>query len=201
MLFFYFKAAFDKALHRFVVKSLSAVGISGSPLRWFASFLTGRTQLVRVGDSLFAVASVISGIIQGSCLGPGLNTVLADTLLKQVTIPTLAFADDFKFRADIVKYSRREIQTNMDIVALWSNKRSMPLSLDKCGVLYCSNQQAPNDYVINGKPLISVISFKDLGIICSSSDARYKGQCEAVYSKASQEARAIRHCFRLTALE
>ena len=123
-----------------------------------------------VGSSLSAAAPVISGIIQGSCLGPVLYTVLADTLLKQVTKPTLVFDDDLKFIADIVKYSRREIQTNVDIVALWFNERFMPLSLDKCSVLHCGNQQALYDYINNGKPLISVTSFKDFGIIYSSSD-------------------------------
>ena len=106
--FFYFKAAFDKVSHRFVVESLTTVGISGTPLRWFASCLTGRTQLVRVGDSLSALTPVISGIIQGSCLGSGLYTVLANTLLQQVTITALAFTDDFKCIADIIKYSRRQ---------------------------------------------------------------------------------------------
>ena len=75
---------------------------------------------------------------------------LADTLLKQITIPASAFAEDIKFIANIVKYIRREIQTNVDTVALWYNERFMPLSLDKCGVLQCNNQEARNDYVING---------------------------------------------------
>ena len=167
------------------------------PLRWFSSLLTGRTQQVRVDNSLSAVTPVISGITQGSCFSPGLYTVLADTLLKQVTIPALAFANDFKFITDIIKYSRGEIQTNEDIVALWSNERFMLLSLDKYGVLHCGNQQAPKVYVIKGKLLISVTSFKNLGIIRSSSDVRYEGQSEAVYSKASLEAEAIRRCFRL----
>ena len=104
----------------------------------------------------------------------------------------MTFAVDFKFIADIVKYSCREIQTNVDIVTLWSKERSMSLFLDKCGVLHCGNQQVPNDYIISGKSLISVTSFNDLGIIRFSLDARYEGQCKAVYSKASQEAGAIR---------
>ena len=133
----------------------------------------------------------------GSYLGPGLHTELADTLLKQVTTLALAFADDLKFIAAIVECSRKEIQTNVDIVALWFNERFMPLSFDKCGVFHCGNQQASNDYVINGKILISFTSFKGRSIIRSSSDAQFEGQCEAVYSKASQEAGAIRRCFRL----
>ena len=156
---------------------------------------------MRVGDSISVVAPVIFGIIQSSCLGKGLYTVLADTLLKQVTIPALTFADDFKFIADFVKYSCREIETNVDIVTLWSNERFMPLSLDKCGVFHCGNQQAPNDYLISGKPLISVTSFKDVAIIHSSLDAQYERQCAVVYSKVSQEAGVTRRCFRLKAPE
>ena len=52
--------------------------------------------------------------------------------------------------------------------------------------------------------MISVTSFNDLGIKRSSLDARlarYEGQCKVVDRKASQEARAIRHCFRLKAPE
>ena len=60
VLYFDFKAAFDKVPHRFVVESLAAVGIFGTPLRWFASCLTDRIQQVRVGACLSAVAPVIS---------------------------------------------------------------------------------------------------------------------------------------------
>ena len=54
--------------------------------------------------------------------------------------------------------------------------------LDKCGVFHCGNQQAPNDYVINSKPLTSVTSLKELGIIRSSLDALYEGLKDKLFT-------------------
>jgi hypothetical protein len=47
-----FKKAFDKAPHECVLDALKCMGVSGKAHHWFASFLQGRTQQVRVGCSL-----------------------------------------------------------------------------------------------------------------------------------------------------
>ena len=69
---FDFKATFDKAPHNLVIEALADKGVSGNALSWYASFLTGRTQQVKVGDGLSAVGNVLSGVVQGSACGPGL---------------------------------------------------------------------------------------------------------------------------------
>ena len=48
---FDFAKAFDKAPLDAVINALSEYGICETPLKWFISFLTGRTQQVRVGES------------------------------------------------------------------------------------------------------------------------------------------------------
>ena len=84
---FDFKAVFDKGPHRFVSKALiSAMGIIGTSLLWFACYLIGRTLQMRVGNSLSAVAPVVFGVIQGFQLGPGLYTVLAAKTSQNIRI-------------------------------------------------------------------------------------------------------------------
>ena len=76
-----FTKAFDKAPHHHVLEALARVGISNRALQWFGSFLSERTQQVRVGDCLPSTCDVTSGAIQSSTLGPVLYTILIDPLL------------------------------------------------------------------------------------------------------------------------
>ena len=56
-------------------------------------------------------------VVHGSCLGPELFMVLFDTMLRQVKLSFSAFADDLKSVADIVKFTRAEIQADINLVA------------------------------------------------------------------------------------
>ena len=103
ILSFDLKAAFDKA-PLLCHWGFFAMVITRTPLRWFACYLTSRTQQVRIENSLPVVALVVSGVIQEFRLGPGIYTVLADTQLKRVNIPVLALADNLKFVVDVKKH-------------------------------------------------------------------------------------------------
>ena len=67
---FDFLKAFDKVPHSHVIRELAALGIGGKTLGWFVSFLSYRTQQVKVANSLSIKCGIISGTIQGSVLGP-----------------------------------------------------------------------------------------------------------------------------------
>ena len=71
-----FAKAFDKVDHRIVLKKLSLLGIQGKILNWLESFLTSRTQKVMVNGVLLEPASVVSGVPQGSVIGPLLFLIL-----------------------------------------------------------------------------------------------------------------------------
>ncbi len=169
VLTFDFKKAFDKAPHRAVIASLSMMGVSGCPLRWFASFLSDRSQKVKVGACYSAVGAVTSGVVQGSVLGPVLYTVLADSLLRRLCLPVQAFADDIKLVADVSVYSQHVVQANIDVIANWSDEFDMPLSIDKCAVLHCGRNQMNFNYNIRGVYIQCADTVMDLGVQRSSS--------------------------------
>ena len=180
---FSFKAAFDKVPHSFDIQALADKGIKGKALSWFARFLMGRTQQVKVGDCLLAIYDVIFGVLQGLVCGPGLYMLLIDSLLCKIGLRNWCFADDFKFIADVTVCNQAAIQDKVDAVVQWSNECNMPLSEEKCGVMHCSNNQPNYTYNICRKPMMMFDSFKDLGVLHSIGG--YEGQCHVASIKAS----------------
>ena len=192
---FDFAKAFDKAPHDKVVNAIAALGIKGRALEWLSSFLAGRTFSVRVGDSLSPTADVTSGVIQGSTLGPVLYDIFIDSLLRKIKLPSQAFADDFKFIADVIAQPRVVIQAEVDTIVTWADDHGTPLSIDKCSVLHCGKNQPNNDYYIKSVALKSVDRVVDLGVE-RSADATYSAHCARVVAKATRVCGMIRHVFR-----
>ena len=65
-----FAKAFDKVDHCILLKKLEHYGISGKYLAWIRNFLTDRVQNVLVNDHYSYPTPVVSGVPQGSVLGP-----------------------------------------------------------------------------------------------------------------------------------
>jgi len=67
-------AAFDSISHKILLERLESdfgvSAVSGMAFHWFASYLTGRTMSVAVGDEVSSTVSCASGVPQGSVLGP-----------------------------------------------------------------------------------------------------------------------------------
>ena len=69
-----FSKAFDSVAHNRLISKLKSMGIVGDLLNWIESFLTGRTQCVKVEGKTSRWKTVLSGVPQESVIGP-LRTV------------------------------------------------------------------------------------------------------------------------------
>ena len=88
--------AFDKVPHKRLIAKLRAYGISGKILKWIENFLSGRTQRVVIDGILSDPLPVLSGVPQGSVLGPLLFLVFIIDLLDGIYSGGKIFADDSK---------------------------------------------------------------------------------------------------------
>ncbi len=64
------RKAFDMVDHEILLQKLSLHRLSDMSLQWFRSYLTDRQQVVRFNGSVPDSLPVISGVPQGSILGP-----------------------------------------------------------------------------------------------------------------------------------
>ena len=60
--------AFDSINHSILLRKLSEVGASTATVSWFKSYLTGRTQTVRIGSMLSSPLPITHSVPQGAIL-------------------------------------------------------------------------------------------------------------------------------------
>ena len=167
-----FSKAFDTVPHRRLLGKLEAYGIHGNTLNWIKGFLFDRTQEVVVNGAKSASAPVISGIPQGSVLGPLLFVIYINDLLDDITSGGLMFADDTKvFRQITSREDSLELQSDLTKLEQWSNTWQLHFNAEKCHVLTLGkfeNIQHAHRYKIGNNELEHVSDEKDLGITIDS---------------------------------
>ena len=85
-------ADFDTVDHDKLLNILqSHIGIEGTALSWFRSFIVGRTQKVRVNDEYSKLMELLYGVAQGSVLGPKLFKIYIRSFYKHVEATTINF--------------------------------------------------------------------------------------------------------------
>ena len=75
-------AAFDTIDHSFLLSRLRhGIGVDGIALKWFESYLSGRSQRVSLEGAKSKRKDIVCGVPQGSVLGPILFSIYITTTM------------------------------------------------------------------------------------------------------------------------
>ena len=171
-----FEKAFDKVPHKRLISKLRSYKLHQSIVDWIENFLTDRKQRVKVSGEFSCWIKVLSGIPQGSILGPLLFIIFINDLVDISTdnIKLYLFADDAKMYCHIRDTDDIDsLQTSINKFVDWTEKWQVKLNTDKCKVLSIYHRRYTNrgvepHYVMNNISLEEVAEIKDLGVYYDS---------------------------------
>ncbi|PVD22697.1 hypothetical protein C0Q70_15953 [Pomacea canaliculata] len=143
-------AAFDVIDHTTLLTRLQMeVGIGGSALQWFHSYLSDRTQRVMVNQASSVTVPLLCGVPQGSVLGPVLFSIYTSQLgplIEKHNVNRKMFADDtelyFSFSTD--SESVREAVCAVEDCCLevksWMLRNKLKLNDEKTEAMLCGSK-------------------------------------------------------------
>jgi len=117
-------------------------GLKGHLLGWFESYMTGRKQSVRCGNSRSLPTLILCGVPQGSVLGPILFLLYTAYLLKLVESHHLhphLYADDTQIYASGALQLQQKVIGCVEEVSMWMRSNRLQLNAAKTEVTWFSS--------------------------------------------------------------
>jgi len=163
-----FAKAFDSVVHSKLISKLMSYGICGNLLHWIENFLTDRYQCVSIDGFISSSCRVISGVPQGSVLGPILFIIYINDVCDIIVGSTACklYADDIKLYSS-VNYNgvSADLTTSLNNLMSWSKTWQLKVNINKCNVLRIGRNTNFGDYVFNSDVVPRVDTVTDLGIV------------------------------------
>ena len=152
-------AAFDTIdIEKLLAIMDGEIGVGGTVLKWFRSFLEDRTQKVKIDNEYSESLNVPCGAPQGSVLGPkifNINVRSQPMVFKKCMFSTSSFADDSNGRRQFALTFQFNV-INKDIVNClkqiieWSNAHFMKINPDKTEIALLCPSSLNDEIIIKG---------------------------------------------------
>ena len=171
--------AFDTLDHSILLKKLDYYGIRGIPLKWFQSYLSGRTQFVDYDGICSTALPITTGVPQGSILGPLLFLIYINDMHSAFNnFESILYADDTTLVKSLSSFSfstestdqnlSKNINSELQKVQEWlaANRLSLNISKTKYMIFHFPQRTVllDLDLKINDTKIERVDEFNFLGL-------------------------------------
>ena len=165
--------AFDSVNHNILLEKLKKLNMSASVMQWFKSYLSERSQSVKIEGNISKALPLNVGVPQGSILGPLLFIIYTSDL--PLCIPPncslFMYADDSTITCS--SSSVNEIENILNIVLArihnWSVRNKLTINANKTKSMLIGSRQRVSNTDLNvsiaDSPIVKVNSCKCLGVI------------------------------------
>ena len=189
-----FRKAFDLVSHKHLLYKLQKNGINGQIGNWIRAFLENRKQKVVIRGFESDELDVLSGVPQGSVLGPILFLIFINDLPKCTTCPVCLFADDSKIycrvprTTDINPESVDEhelLQKDLHELHKWATKWKMSFNVNKCKIMHLGYSNPKHEYSLEDTALMETEIERDLGVQIDNK-LKFSHHIKTIVAKANR---------------
>ncbi len=189
MLFVDYSSAFNTIVPATLVAKLQTLGLNRSLCSWILDFLTGRSQVVRMGNNTSSPLILNTGAPQGCILSPLLYSLYThDCTATHSSNVIVKFADDTTVIGLITDNDETAYREEVSTLTKWCQENHLSLNIDKTKELVVDYRRQSREHTpitIDKTPVERVTSFKFLGVHITE-DLTWSAHTDAVLKKAHQ---------------
>ena len=189
-----FSKVFDSVPHNRLLLKLNQYGITGNIHAWLTKFLTCRRQRVVLGGASSSWNTVISGVPQGTVIGPLMFLIYLNDLPEGISSPIRLFADDCVIYRNISSKSDvNSLQKDLKVLDKWQQSWQMSFNAAKCFLLRITHKKTPLDaeYTLGNSVLQQIKSHSYLGVEINQ-DLKWDTHINRITAKANRSLGFIR---------
>ncbi len=168
-------SAFDTLKHSILIQRLSDVGIRGTALEWFRSYLTDRSASIKVNNHVCKPTDVQYGVPQGSVLGPALFNIYClpiGNIIRNHNISYHIYADDSQLYLDFSNSDEKvvveRLQACVSELKSWLSDNFLLLNDRKTEIVRFGKDYCAEEYKIGGATIESKSCVTSLGCTLDS---------------------------------
>ena len=162
-----FSKAFDTVPHNRLLNKLDRYGIRNKTHTWISNFLKYRKQRVVIGGEHSTWTQVMSGVPQGTLLGPLLFLTYINDLPNNINSSIRLFADDCVLYREIKnEIDSQELQKDLNSLMKWECDWQMNFNPKKCFVMRLTHARHMTrfNYILGDKSLQETDNHPYLGV-------------------------------------
>jgi len=187
------------APHQRLLTKLKGLGLGVVFMKWIGSFLSNRLTRVMANGQYSSWTVVVSGVPQGSVLGPLLFLLFVNDIPDWIKTNIRMFADDTKIWTKLsCPEDAVKIQEDLDMLSDWSAAWLLKFNPLKCKLMHLRHNMDTRYHITQDNQkwdFQSVHLEKDLGVF-TSSDLAVSHQCMEAASKAWRVLGMVRRQFK-----